>query len=69
LYCGGTTHPISTVGALHVYLKNMYFNKLIIFKNQKSQAIATIHHLQKIDLFAKTRVECQINADGHRLSM
>ncbi|MEA3282458.1 MAG: hypothetical protein U9Q68_07855, partial [Euryarchaeota archaeon] len=25
----------------------------------KSQAIATIRHLQKIDLFAKTRAECQ----------
>jgi len=47
------------VDALHVYVKNMYFNKLIIFKIQKSQAIATISHLQKIDLFAKTRAECQ----------
>jgi len=37
----------------------MYFNKSIIFKNPKSQAIATIRHLQKIDLFAKTRAECQ----------
>jgi len=49
------------VDALHAYVKNMYFNKSIIFKNQKSQAIATIRHLQKIDLFAKTRAECQIN--------
>jgi hypothetical protein len=48
------------VDALHVYVKNMYFNKSIIFKNPKSQAIATIRHLQKIDLFAKTRAECQI---------
>ncbi len=37
----------------------MYFNKSIIFKNIKSQAIATIRHLRKIDLFAKTRAECQ----------
>ena len=59
LYCGGTTHPIPTVDALHVYVKNMYFNKSIIFKNPKSQALATIRHLQKIDLFAKTRAECQ----------
>jgi len=48
------------VDALHVYVKNMYFNKSIIFKNTKSQAIATIRHLQKIDLFAKTRAECQL---------
>jgi len=39
----------------------MYFNKSIIFKNIKSQAIATILHLQKIYLFAKTRAECQCN--------
>jgi len=25
----------------------MYFNKEIIFKNKKSQSVATIHHLQK----------------------
>jgi hypothetical protein len=31
---------------LHVYVKNMHFNKLIIFKNTKSQALATIRHLQ-----------------------
>jgi len=37
----------------------MYFNKSIIFENTKSQAIATILHLQKIDLFAKTRAERQ----------
>ena len=55
-----TTCPISTEDALHDYVINMYFNKEIIFKNQKSQAIATIRHLQKIDLFAKTRAECQI---------
>ena len=41
----------------------MYFNKSVIFKNPKSQAIATIRHLQKIDLFAKTRAECQITTD------
>ena len=55
-----TTCPISTEDALHDYVINMYFNKEIIFKNQKSQAIATIRHLQKIDLFAKTRAECQL---------
>ena len=43
----------------------MYF-KSIIFKNPKSQALSTIHHLQKIDLFAKTRAECQIYAEGQR---
>ena len=57
-----TTCPISTEDALHDYVINMYFNKEIIFKNQKSQAIATIRHLQKIDLFAKTRAECQVHA-------
>ena len=51
--------------ALHVYLKNMYFNKSIIFKNLKSQALATIRHLQKIDLFAETRVECRFVIAKH----
>ena len=27
LYCGGATYPIPTEGALHVYMKNMYFNR------------------------------------------
>jgi hypothetical protein len=47
LYCGGTTYPISAEDALHVYVKNMYYNKEIIFKNRKSQSVAVIHHLQK----------------------
>nr|QNO49521.1 hypothetical protein FBKNMHLG_00040 [Methanosarcinales archaeon ANME-2c ERB4] len=38
----------------------MYFNKEIIFKNQKSQSVAAIHHLQKIYLLTKTRAECQL---------
>jgi len=37
----------------------MYFNKEIIFKNQKSQSVAAIPHLQKIYLLTKTRAECQ----------
>ena len=44
---------------LHVYVKNVYFNKEIIFENQKSQSIATIHHLQKYIFLQKTRAECQ----------
>jgi len=55
------------VDALHVYVKNMYFNKSIIFKNPKSQALATIRHLQKIYLFAKTCAECQMQVPGREI--
>jgi len=47
LYCSGTTYPILTGNAFTCLCKNMHFNKVIIFKNTKSQALATIHHLQK----------------------
>ena len=38
----------------------MYFNKEIIFKNKKSQSVATIYHLQKYIFLQKTRAECQL---------
>ena len=60
LYCGGTTYPISTEDALCVYIKNIYFNKEIIFKNKKITISGHYSPFAKIDILTKTHAEYQI---------
>jgi len=39
----------------------MHFNKAVILKDSKSQSLAAIYHLQKIDLLTKTPAEYKIH--------
>ena len=55
-------HNIRPIFILYIsyQFQHLAFNKEIIFKNQKSQSVATINHLQKYIFLRKTRVECQV---------
>ena len=56
--------PISIEDALQVYVKNIYFNKEIISKKPKITIISHCSPFAKIDLLAKTRVECELYASS-----